>query len=169
MSDCDFGDTLFDLAAPPDDWSEFRAAGFTGSVSGIVHRLGKAPCCGVSTGCLDVEASGVIGFSTLFNPFPRKPQLLTPFLGLSVGGRTTVLATRQMVDGGEFQSCTEPVADPAYWRVTRPRIEGVGVAKEIHYWGHFPVADLEYETELPVAVGLRAWAPFVVEDARPRV
>ena len=33
--------------------------------------------------------------------------------------------------------------------------------KQIHYWGHYPVADLEYETDAPVQVGMRAWSPFL--------
>ncbi len=34
-------------------------------------------------------------------------------------------------------------------------------AKEIHYWGHYPIADVEYETDAPVQVGLRAWTSFI--------
>jgi uncharacterized protein (DUF608 family) len=37
-------------------------------------------------------------------------------------------------------------------------------AKQIHYWGHYPVADLEYETTAPISVGLRAWTPFIPGD-----
>src|SRR5205823_11434519 len=38
---------------------------------------------------------------------------------------------------------------------------------EIHYWGHFPVADLEYETPgSPVSVALRAWSPFILGDSK---
>jgi uncharacterized protein (DUF608 family) len=38
---------------------------------------------------------------------------------------------------------------------------------EIHFWGHFPVADLEYETPgSPVEVGLGAWSPFIVGDSK---
>jgi uncharacterized protein (DUF608 family) len=37
---------------------------------------------------------------------------------------------------------------------------------EIYYWGHFPVADLEYETVgSPISVGLRAWTPFILGDS----
>ncbi|MBI2298509.1 MAG: hypothetical protein HYU66_06070 [Armatimonadetes bacterium] len=37
-------------------------------------------------------------------------------------------------------------------------------ANEIHYWGPYPVADLEFETTAPVEVGLRAWSPFLPGD-----
>ncbi len=41
---------------------------------------------------------------------------------------------------------------------------GVAVAEEVRYFGHYPVADLEFQTSAPVAVGLRAWSPFVPGD-----
>ena len=41
------------------------------------------------------------------------------------------------------------------------KLDGVGTAREIHYWGHYPVADMEFETDAPVSVGLRTWSPFL--------
>jgi uncharacterized protein (DUF608 family) len=41
---------------------------------------------------------------------------------------------------------------------------GIGIAREIHYWGHYPVLDLEFETDAPVNAGMRAWAPFLPGD-----
>jgi len=38
-------------------------------------------------------------------------------------------------------------------------LEGVEAARVIRYWGHYPVADLEFETGAPISVGLRAWRP----------
>jgi uncharacterized protein (DUF608 family) len=46
-----------------------------------------------------------------------------------------------------------------------PDLEGVQPATQIHYWGHYPVADMEFETDAPVSVGLRAWSPFIPGDA----
>ncbi len=37
--------------------------------------------------------------------------------------------------------------------------------RNIRYWGHYPIADIEYGLQTPVSVGLRAWAPFVPGDA----
>jgi uncharacterized protein (DUF608 family) len=34
-------------------------------------------------------------------------------------------------------------------------------ADEVHYWGHYPVVDIEYRTGSPVQVGLRAWSSFL--------
>lgn len=46
------------------------------------------------------------------------------------------------------------------------RSSQVQLPKEIHYWGHYPVADLEYETDAPVQMGLRAWSSFVPGDVK---
>lgn len=42
--------------------------------------------------------------------------------------------------------------------------KGIRTASEIHYWGHYPVADLEFVTNAPVSVGLHAWSPFLPGD-----
>jgi uncharacterized protein (DUF608 family) len=48
----------------------------------------------------------------------------------------------------------------------RGRSSQAQLAKEIHYWGHYPIADLEYETDAPVQLGLRAWCPFLPGDLK---
>ena len=150
---------------------EFCAEGFTEPVAGVIYRTASEPCCGVplggiGTGCLDVQASGVLGFNTIFNAYPRNPQLLLPFLGLAVGrkGDVYVLAKQDILNGGTVQGCTRLWNDPENWVVQLRRIEGVHGAKEIHYFGHYPIADLEYETDAPMSVGLRAWSPFIPGD-----
>lgn len=187
---------LFPLVVEELKWAEFSAEGFKGKAAGIIFDTAHPTCCGVAlgglgTGCLDIETSGVLGFSTLFpavkrqtikehSPYYRNPQYLLPFLGISQGGRTWVLATQKFIDGGEIQGCTSPLLfldsgqkdNEAWkkeewkktWSINVPKIEGVEAAKEIHYWGHYPVADLEYEIDAPVSVGLRSWAPFIPGD-----
>jgi non-lysosomal glucosylceramidase len=49
-------------------------------------------------------------------------------------------------------------------RLPCPALEGVTPARQIHYWGHYPVADLEFETDAPISIGLRAWSPFIPGD-----
>ena len=66
------------------------------------------------------------------------PTRRLPFLGLSVNGETRILALRS--------------------------IRGIEAANDIEYWGHYPVADLQYETDLPVSAGLRAWSNFFPGD-----
>ena len=176
--------TLFPTDLPDLEWLEFPARGFSKPVSGLIHRTGRPPCCGVplggiSTGCLDIEVAGVLGYSSIFNPaglvhphaeaqkarVPREFPGYQPFLGLSVSGQTWVLTTQRILDGGAIEVCTDPIFTIRRDTVTLPRIEEVRAAREIHYWGHYPVADLEYETNAPVGVGLRAWAPFLPGDA----
>src|SRR6202140_4122701 len=42
----------------------------------------------------------------------------------------------------------------------------VSPADSIDYWGHYPVADLQYQTGAPVKVALRAWSPFIPGDSK---
>ena len=171
---------LFPVELPVSQWQEFHAAGFERPVAGIIYRPSQAPCCGlplggISTGCLDLDVRGVYGFSSAFNPWsqwphgiatddcrmPRKAPALQPLLGLAIGGETWVLTTPEVLAGGELHYCKDPNLKKNGYRavINAPPIRGVRPAREIHYWGHYPVADVEFETEAPVSVGLRAWAP----------
>ncbi len=180
---------LFPVNLPSRQWNTFHAAGFSRPVCGVIYRPDVLkPACGmplggIGTGCLDIEADGRLGLVTIFQrvwgwdrrdqvyalpefvqkrglaandqdslPFLKRRGVVVdlgpeergplnlPFLGLSIGQEAVVLST-------------EPLS-------------GVGHASQIHYWGHYPVADLEYETSLPVGVGLRAWAPFFPGDVK---
>ena len=128
-------------------WSQFTAAGFTEPVCGLIYRKSKPAECGlplgaIGTGGLDLDTDGTFGYSSIFGSvIPPRGPLRQPFLGLRVGNQTWVLATRHTEE-----------------------IERVKKADDIHYWGHYPVADLEYETSAPVDVGLRAWSPFIPGD-----
>ena len=128
-------------------WSQFTASGFTEAVCGLIYRKSTPAECGlplgaVATGGVDLDTDGTLGYCTLFGSIvPPRGPLRRPFLGLRVGKQTWVLAARHTEE-----------------------IERVEKANEIHYWGHYPVADLEYETSAPVGVGLRAWTPFIPGD-----
>ncbi|MGA8529752.1 MAG: GH116 family glycosyl hydrolase [Acidobacteriaceae bacterium] len=174
---------LFSTGGEARVWRQFRAAGFPGSVAGALFRGSNPPCCGmplggVSTGCIDLDVRGVCGFSSIFNPWskctavanwrmPRKPQLMSPLLGLSVADKVWVLAMPEVVRGGSLPVCQDPFfGHPAEKADTRelPPLEQVLPAQEIHYFGHYPVVDVEFETTAPISVGLRAWAPFIPGD-----
>jgi uncharacterized protein (DUF608 family) len=121
----------------------------------------------IDTGCLDLETSGLLGYCTLFNThIPRRGPINLPILGLSAGGETWVLCDPKQTKAG-WGDCqvkiTEHLNLPASPKLN---LAGVKTAKEIHYWGHYPVADLEFETDAPVSVGLRAWSPFLPGDVR---
>ena len=165
--------TLFPTDLAGNQWVEFAAAGFSAPVSGVIFRPDQPTCCGVplggvGTGCLDIQVGGVLGFETLFNAFPRRPQLLTPFLGVSVGGKTHVLAAQKYIDGGELSealpwpACSRDSA--AHLPTTLVKIEGVTAPKRMQYFGHYPMVDIEYELDGPLGVGLRAFSPFLPGD-----
>ena len=110
------------------------------------------PLGGVSTGYLNIDTNGTFGLCSIFNSgVPVRGPLRAPILGLNVAGpganqyfpigKTWVLATG-----------------------LRNSLVGVEDAKEIHYWGHFPVLDMEYETSAPIGVGVRMWSPFIPGD-----
>jgi len=177
-------DQLFPTDLPGAEWVQFPAAGFSKPACGVIYRLknrvtnGMA-LGGVDTGCLDLETSGLLGYCTLFNTHvPRRGPLNLPILGLSVGGKTWVLCQNQPKQGeGSYQQ-PAPSGTFRIWRekgwedrrqplepvLAELKLEGVETAKEIHYWGHYPVADLEFETTAPISVGLRAWSPFLPGD-----
>ena len=140
------GYELFPSQVPSKEWAQFDAAGFTDPACGIVYRRTDEvphgmPLGGVATASLDLDTDGTFGFCNLFNSgVPTRGPMGYGFLGISVGDRTWILSTRS--------------------------VTGVESAKDIRYWGHYPVADLEYELDAPVSVGLRAWAPFIPGDAQ---
>lgn len=177
--------TLFPARAPGNQFLCFPAAGLVDKPAcGVIYRTtdlvtNGMPLGGVDTGCIDLETSGMLGYATIFNTHvPRRGPLNVPLLGLSVAGETWVLCDPQPKDGwGEYQQSasgrryrlsrggqwvesTEPITPIP----TQVRLDGVRTVDEIHYWGHYPVADLEFETSAPVAVGMRAWSPFLPGD-----
>lgn len=141
------GPVLFPIGMPGKQWAQFTAAGFTKPVCGVVYRRDHPVECGVplgviDTGYLNLDADGTFGFCSLFGSFvPPRGPLRQPFLGVTVGKRIWVLATRYTEE-----------------------LENIETTSDIRYWGHYPVADLEYETDAPVSVGLRAWTPFIPGD-----
>ncbi len=159
--------TLFPTHLPGSQWVQFQAEGFSQPACGVIYRLKDRVSCGmplgvIDTGCIDLETSGLFGYFTIFNSHvPRRGPSNLPFLGLSVGGQTWVLCDPRQTKGYQRRDGFHENGQPD---VTELRLEGVRTPKEIHYWGHYPVADLEYETDAPIGVALRAWAPFLPGD-----
>ena len=164
------GRRLFPTDLPERDWARFQAAGFRELVCGVIYGLNDTvtngmALGGIDTGCIDLETSGLLGYCTLFNShIPRRGPINLPVLGVNVAGKTWVLCDPKQVKqgGGDYQRRTEGKPVPPV-RLDL-KLDGVGTANNIHYWGHYPVADLEFETAAPVSVGLRAWAPFLPGD-----
>ena len=149
-------------------WLSFPAAGFSQPACGVVYRMKDEVSCGmplggIDTGCIDLETSGLLGFCTIFNTHvPRRGPINLPILGLSVGGKTWVLCDKQPKQAWREKGV--PYGKPVLPVLSDLKLEGVETAKQIHYWGHYPVADLEFEADAPVQVGLRAWSPFLPGD-----
>jgi uncharacterized protein (DUF608 family) len=180
--------TLFPDQLPTRKWIEFQAEGYSTPVSGAIFTSNEPPCCGmplggISTGCLDIDPRGTFGYSSIFNPEsehsewkgwrdPRRWPEIQPFLGLSVANQTWVLANAGIASGESIDWCTEPQMQvkedgihltPAFHLQTQA-LEGVSFAQKIEYWGHYPVADMAFETGSPVKVELRSWTPFIPGD-----
>jgi non-lysosomal glucosylceramidase len=157
--------TLFPTGLPRAEFVDFAAAGFSAPVIGVIHdreypAVCGAPLGGIGTGCLDLETSGLFGLCSIFNSFsPRRGAMNWPFLGLNINGDTWVLTTgQQSAEAGSGAAADQP-------RPADLVLPDVKMAKNIRYWGHYPVADLEYETDAPVTVGMRAWSPLIPGDA----
>jgi uncharacterized protein (DUF608 family) len=136
---------LFPSNLSDNDWVQFQGEGFSEPVCGIIHTrahpaVNGMPLGGIGTGYLDVETNGTFGYCTLFNSGVPTRWLGRTFLALRLQGKEKT------------------------WVLTTEKIFGLRNAEDIHYWGHYPVVDLEYVTEAPVSVGLRAWSPFVPGD-----
>ncbi len=99
-------------------------------------------------GRIDLQPDATLGFCTLYNSIcPQRGPLDLPFLGITAGNQLWILS-QPPGTFGEYM------------------FSGLQIPSEIHYWGHYPVADLEFEMPgSPVSVGLRAWAPFLPGDA----
>lgn len=176
--------TLFDTTINQREWATIKVEGFNKEVAGVIFTGNNPPCCGVplggiGTGCIDYDVRGVFGWSNIFNPYsqtiedmpqwrmPRKIPKVQPVFGVAVDGETFVLATKEYVTGGKLPWCTAPLNHDA--RLSEPRqdfvdvaeIKGVKPAKEVYYYGHFPIADAEYVLDGPVSIGVRAWASFI--------
>ena len=134
---------LFPIDLPELKWAEFAAEGFSIPVCGVIYHAGQAVCGlplgGIGTGCLDLNTDGTLGRCSVFNSFVPPRELNAPFLALAVGQKVWALSTRP--------------------------VRGTDRAQEIFYWGHYPVADLEFKTNTAIDVGLRAWSPFIPGDS----
>lgn len=166
---------LFPAGLLQAEWQQFPAAGYTCNVTGVVYRGEPRPTCGmplggVDTGCLDLEPNGMLGYSTLFNDLVNPRRLLNmPFMGYHLGGRTRLLLT----DRKAKQDTPTPAASPHQFPPTdyTPRyqslpLEGVDLCRSLEYWGHYPIADLEFATGDDLGVGVRAFSPFLPGDTR---
>lgn len=156
---------LFDVPATDSTplWTQFQAAGYSEPVWGVIYRNQKTlpgmPLGGIGTGFIRLGVDGTLDYySTIFNAhmerellaalnlnYPSEggaeyrrhhiPTMKRPFLGLSIGEKTWLLSS---TFGQDSSMC-----------------------RDIVYWGHYPIADLEFINDAPVQASLRAWTPFI--------
>ena len=148
--------TLFPTDLPPQQFKEFSAEGFSQPACGVIYDQIHAPRQGMALGAIDtgymsLEADSTLGFCTAFNSIdPQRGPLALPLLGVSVGNEVWMLSSPR-VTSGEY-----------VWIPGRP----IHTPSTVHYWGHYPVADLEYDMPgCAVSAGLRAWSPFLPGDS----
>src|SRR5450759_1561657 len=94
--------TLFPTNLSQKEWNEFSARGYSTPVIGVIYQGSNPPECGlplggIDTGCLDLEASGELGYSSIFNSLtPRRGPLHVPFLGISLNRQSWVCTMLNM-------------------------------------------------------------------------
>ncbi|HWD18991.1 MAG TPA: GH116 family glycosyl hydrolase [Verrucomicrobiae bacterium] len=144
---------LFPIDLPGNQWRSFPSAGFAKPACGLVYRRKERPqngmpLGGMGTGRLDLKTNATLGFCTIFNStVPQRGPLDIPFLGMSVGDQLWLMGQPHTTYGEYMYS-------------------GLQTPTEIHYWGHYPVADMEMDMPgSPVNVAVRSWAPFLPGDA----
>jgi len=145
------------VGAPEATLCEFLAEGFPESVPGVVYRNGRLgrgiPLGGLGTGYLELTGDGRLGDTTVFNHFPaaytwtQPPRLDQPFLTVRCESQVRVLALAHDAPAQENF------------------LGSARFAQDLAYWGHYPFAELAYETDLPLDIRLRAWSPFIPGDA----
>jgi uncharacterized protein (DUF608 family) len=153
-------------------WQEFPAAGYHHPVTGVIYRGIPRPTCGMplgglDTGCLDLEATGMLGYSTIFNHLAESRHLYNePFAGLSVNGQTCLLATDTKGKKPRPVHNVTGVFPPTDYTPTyfQTALRDVPLARSIDYFGHYPIVDMEFDLDGPISVGLRAWAPMLPGD-----
>ena len=165
---------LFPADLPDAEWSAFKADGYSKRVTGICYRThgvsyfssyvdrprpaSGMPLGGIDTGALYLEPSGVLGYASIFNHLtPIGGPLNTPYLGISVGGTASVFSTGQTKN---YAGNNRPSLGPNL------KMLKVGLIGSSDYWGHYPIADVEYKTNPPIEVGVRSWSPFIPGDVK---
>ena len=169
------GDRYFSDSVLHGEWKQFDAKEYATPVTGVVYRGNPRPVCGMplgglDTGCIDIEPTGMLGYSTIFNHLVN-PRLLInmPFLGLNVDGKTWVLVSDKKAKAptptNNSSIYTFPPTDytPRYNEIEG--LKDIQIAEWIDYWGHFPIVDAEFKTTAPVEIGMRAFSPFVPGDS----
>jgi uncharacterized protein (DUF608 family) len=132
---------LFSSAARQ-DWQPIcsplfpRAVGF---VQTNEQRLEGVPLGGIGTGFTELCVNGRFGRTTAYQSLTPPREMDWPAFAIVSKGTPYALALSD--------------------------VKGIESPRAIHLWGHFPIADFEYELPADVRVALRAWSPFLPGEA----
>jgi uncharacterized protein (DUF608 family) len=138
---------LFQAHALRSRLQRFACLGYEQPVLGTIYpraslRWHGVPLGGLGTGYVCWDSDGRFSQCTLYNQVPNSspvPVLNTIPFEVSANGRSWALAMK-----GE---------------------DGRGDLLDLRYFGHFPVADLQFDVDGPLALEVRAFAPFLPGDA----
>ena len=168
---------FFEYDLPANEWVEFEAEGFSTPITGVIYRTATPvrgmPMGGIGTGFMHLGPDGLLDRGTAFNSFlppggspawsvAREdiPAYDQPLLGLALGEEVWILALQK----GKLVKGFDALTDQTSLEGHAGFFEKVRYAEELHYWGHYPVVDMEYETTAPIRVGARIWTPFLPGD-----
>ncbi len=166
---------LFPAGLLQAEWQQFQAQGYRKPVTGVIYRGEPRPTCGmplgsVDTGCLDLEPNGMLGYCTLFNDLINPRRLLNmPCMGYHLEGQTRILISDCKIKVDTPTPAASPHQFPPTDYTPRYRtlpLSPAQVCRGLEYWGHFPIADLEFDTGDDISAGVRAYSPFVPGDTR---
>jgi non-lysosomal glucosylceramidase len=138
---------LFQAHANRSQQQQFACLGYNRPVMGTIYpraslRWYGMPLGGLGTGYVCWDTTGRFSQCTLFNQVPNAsqvPVLNTIPFHLTANGRTWALAMK-----GD---------------------DGQGDLLDLAYFGHFPIADVQFVLEGPISVEIRAFTPFLPGDA----
>ncbi len=138
---------LFSAAANRARLQTFDCAGYDRPVVGTIYpraslRWHGVPLGGLGTGYVCWDTSGRFSQCTLYNQVPNGspvPIVNTVPFQVTAGGRS--------------------------WALSMKGEDGLGDLLDLAYFGHYPVVDLRCTLDLPLAVEVRAYAPFLPGDA----
>jgi len=126
--------------------SSFQMPSFSKAVSGVVYdgkQIKKGmPLGGLGTGYVCLNGNGALGRHTIFTNFNAPtisvPEYNVPFLFLESDQHKIALTTESFAEW-------QPV-------------------EHIRMWGHFPAADMTFDTALPLDISLSAYSSFIPGD-----
>ncbi len=134
----------FDSKTPKGNFERFRADGFENPVVGIVFKggttLSGVPLGGLGTGYIEISGDGRLGRCSIFNDICPPRELNIPLLALTANREIYVLTDKAP--------------------------QGTKGVEDIRYFGHFPVADIQFDLKGPIQIALRAFTPFVLGDSK---